>query len=291
MKFMPDEIIIELPQSITIPQPYVYMLIWWLGILILTLLLKYIFKGPHLKEGIIAALSILIMYVACALIYKYKPFGLENYIPPRVPLPFLDFREDTLWLEVYKYNENGKLCIPELCSQIASMLLLAFLVNQIYAFKPGNLKTPGWLVFRFFSTLIAIGVHYAAYRVLRKFIGMVPAGSNWEIALRFLPIGLLCVVLFLYILGLLKKWMTHFFKVVNPTFEGLAGFFFVNKFGVILTRAIYTTAILTLFAYTLQKTCAAYQLPASVALISLSPWAIAALIALFVLWILVGFML
>jgi hypothetical protein len=285
---MPDEIVIKLPQILTIPQPYVFMLFWWIGIFLLTLFFKFTGKGPQLKEGIIAALSILIMYVGCVLIYKYKPIGLDDYL---TPLPFLEFREDSLWLVVYEFNEKGKLCFPKLCSEIASLFLLAFLVNQIYFFKPGNLKTPGWLVFRFISTLFCIGVHYAVYKVLQKGIRMIPAGSVLETARPYFPIALLSVVLFLFALGLAKRMLQHFFKVVNPTFEGLAGFFFVNKFGVIVTRAIYSTAILSLFAYGLQNTCAKYSLPACVTLSALSSWGIGTLAALFVLWIMVGFLL
>lgn len=286
---MPDEIIIEFPKVLTIVQPYTYFLFWWLLILFISMGLKMFNKGPNLKNGIIAALSILIMYLAYALIYRFKPLGLESYLV--LPLPFLEFREDSLWLIVYEYNEKGWLRIPELCSQITSMLLLAFLVNQIYAFKPGNLKTPGWLIFRFFSTLFAIGVYYGVHKVLEKCLSFVPKDTIWEVLVSYAPIAVLGALLVTFALGVARNLMRSFFKVVNPTFEGLNGFYYTNKFGVQLTRAIWSTLALTLFAWGLQKTCIENQIDVTVPLLTISPLTILSIVALFLLWIIVGFML
>ena len=286
---MPDEIIIEFPKVLTIVQPYTYFLFWWLLILFISMVLKMFNKGPNLKNGIIAALSILIMYLAYAVIYRFKPLGLESYLV--LPLPFLEFYEDKLFIIVYEFNENGRLCFRELCSQITSMLLLAFLVNQIYAFKPGNLKTPGWLVFRFFSTLIAIGVYYGVHKVLEKCLSFVPKNTNWEILVSFAPIAVLGALLVTFALGSARNSMRNFFKTVNPTFEGLNGFFNTNKFGVQVTRAIWSTVTLTTFAIFLQKTCVENSIPLTISLTAASPLTLLSIAALFLLWIIVGFML
>ena len=283
-----DKLIIELPQIITIDQPFVLFMFWWLGIFFVSLLLKILGKGPNMKGAIVSALSILIMYVACALIYKFEPAGLDEYL---APLPFVQFQGDNLVLGIYELEETGKIAIPKFCSQIISMFVLAFLVNQVYFFKPGNLKSPGWLVFRLFSTMICIGVHFAVHKVMMKALGMIPHGSLLEEALPFLPIGFMVFMLFVFLLGWAKHILKYFFKVVNPTFEGLSGFFYVNKFGVIVTRAIYTTVILTLFAYCLQHKCEEIFMAPVVPLVQLQLPGLAALGALIILWMIVGHML
>jgi len=284
---LPDVITIELPQTIIIPQPYVYLIAWWIGVVFFSFFLKVARKMPNMREGIITALSILIMYVAVVLIDKYNPIGLKDYT---APLPFLVDGADNLVLRVYSFNENGKVRVLDLASQVGSLFVLSFLVNQIYEHKPGNLKTPGWLVYRFFSTMFCIGVHYCFYRVLQKALSMVPADSLLEDIVPHLPIALLGGLLALFVLGAVRKFMGKFFKEVNFAFQGLNGFFFSSKFGVIVTRAICTTAVLTIFAYGLQRICESYFLVPTVALATLDLGGYVTLIGLFVLWVFVGFL-
>ncbi len=284
--FSRDEINIPLPEMFRIVQPYTYLVYSFAIILLLSFLLKILNKGENLKKAIIASLSILVMYFACVVIYTYEPAGLQEYL---APLPFVELEGQTLSLALYKFTADGKPNIPSFCSEVASMFLLAFLVNQIYSFKPGNLKTPGWLVFRFFSTIFCIGVHFAAYKVLQKVIGMVPGDSFLKSLLPYLPIGILCFVLFIFILGCIKSIMKHFLKVVNPTFEGLYGFFYVNKFGIIVTRAIWSTLILTVFAFGLQQKMEEVFRVASISIApppGLSGTLI--LIGLFFVWMVIG---
>lgn len=284
---IPEKVVIQFPESISISQPYAYLFSWFVLILLVSFGLKLYKKGPHMKAGIASAISILIMYMVCMLIYKFKPVGLDAYL---APLPFVRFEDDTIRLAMYQLLPNGILDIPYVCSQLASMLLLAFLINQIYAFTPPKLKTPGWLVFRACSTLVAIGVHYAVYRVLQKAISMIPQDSTWEFLLPFLPIGFLGFILGLFLLGLINGPMKHFFTEVNPTFAGLAGFFFSGKFGTNLTRAIWATTYLALFAAGLQYMA---EHLFHTAAITIGAFALSGgLIVLFglvMLWILVGF--
>jgi hypothetical protein len=280
-----DKILIELPQLITIDQPYFILLAWWLGIFVVSMFLKFIGRGPNIKAGIISALSILIMYVACVLIYKYEPVGLDDYL---APLPFVQFNEDSLVLTIYELNENGKFCVTKFCNQILSMFILAFFVNQIYAFKPGNLKSPGWLIFRLFSTLFCIGFHYAVHKVLTKVIGMIPKDNLVTNLLPHLAIGFLCFLVLVFILASIKPFLKFFVQTVNPTFEGLSGFFYVNKFGVIVTRAIYTTILLSAFAYDLQRKCEQIYMAPAFPFENLHPQGFIVLGAVFFLWLILG---
>ena len=264
--FTRDGINIPLPDMIQIPQPYAFLIYWLLFLNLLSFLLKKAKKAPNMKLAFNAALSIAIMYLACLLIYTFEPAGLQHYL---APLPFLELKEKTISLVIYSFTESGKFDFPALCSQILSMLVLAFLVNQIYQFKPGNLKVPGWIVFRFFSTVFCIGVHFALYKVLQKILSMIPSDSFIAILLPYLPIGLLCFILFIFILGWVKSMMNRFFEKINPAFEGLYGFFFSNKFGVNVTRAIYTTFLLTVFTYGLQMTFENIQQVATFSIYSL----------------------
>lgn len=289
MTISEDLVHIPLPDAIHLTQPFVFLLSWVAGIFLLALVLKLANKGPHLRGGIVAGLSILVMYVACLLILKHEPLGLQNYI---APLPFISVEEGQLSLVLYELGQDGHVDFLNFTNQIACMFLLAFIVNQIYFYKPGNLKSPGWLVLRFFSTFFCIGVHYALTRVMGKIVGHIPVDSLLEAALPYLLIAALGAILCTFIIGLLKFSMKYFFKLVNPTFEGLCGFYYTNKFGVVVTRAIYTTLLLTIFAYRLQELWEDVHEVASVPVeLLIGEEGLWGLVTLFLLWLVVGFML
>lgn len=284
---IPDKIVINFPEPITIDAPFAYLLIFSLGVLVFSFILKLYKKAPHMKAGIATGISILIMYVFCMLIYKFNPAGLQEFL---APLPFVEFKDDSVALLVYELREDGLIHTPPFCNRIVSMFVLAFLVNQIYAFTPQKLKTPAWLVFRFFSTMFAIGVHYGVHKVMTKAFGMIPDTPFWETVIPFLPIGVIGAVLVLFLLGAVKGPMKHFFTEINPTFVGLSGFFFTNKFGVNITRAIHTTFLLTIFAYGLQQLSVRLFGTAAIAIGAFGvSGGLVVLIALFLLWITVGF--
>lgn len=284
---MPDKIVINFPEPITIDQPFAYLLFWFLGVLVFSYILKLYKKAPQMKAGIAAAISILIMYVVCMLIYKFNPAGLQEFL---APLPFVEFKDDSVVLLVYELREDGLIHTPPFCNRIVSMFVLAFLVNQIYTFTPQKLKTPAWLVFRFFSTMFAIGVHFGVHKVMTKAFGMIPETPFWETVIPFLPIAFIGAILVLFLLGAIKGPMKHFFTEINPTFVGLSGFFFTNKFGVNITRAIYTTFLLTAFAYGLQQLSLRLFGTAAIAIGAFGvSGGLVVLIALFLLWITVGF--
>ena len=80
-------------------------MVWWFLIFVIALFFKISKKMPNTKEGIIAALSILVFCVAYALIHIFKPLGLDDYLV--LPLPFLDFQEGNMILMAYEVNEKG----------------------------------------------------------------------------------------------------------------------------------------------------------------------------------------
>ena len=284
---IPDKIVIDLPESISFEPPYAYLLIWFLSILAFTFFLKFIKKAPHMKVGIAASVSILIVYLVCTLIYKFEPIGLQEYLPP---LPFVELDQGSIRLVIYRMNDNGLLDFPYLCTQIISMLLLAFLVNVIYTSTLDKLKTPGWVVFRAVCTMFSIFVHYGVCRVLKKAFSMVPQDSIWELLLYFAPIALLGFLLGLFILAGFKGPMKYLFTEINPTFTGLAGFFFTSKVGSNISRAIWSTTVLTPFAFGLQRLAERLFESSAIAIGAFAhPGGLVVLICLLALWVLVGF--
>lgn len=282
--FSPDEINIPLPNTIHIGQPYTFLVYCLIGILVFGYLLKLFNKCPNLREGIVSALGIVVMYLFCTVIYTFRIPVISRFL---APLPFVKFENQTVQLILYKFTDTGIVDVIALSNQVASMLLLSFCVSQIYKFRHGNLKGFGWFCFRFITTFICIGANYGANLLQNMIMAYVPEGF-WRSFVEILPFGLLCTLLVLLFIGSLKKFMLHILKVMNPTFEGLSGFFFTNKFGTILTRAICATALLGAFTYLFQnKLETMYQ--AAVIPLSTLPGltGIFVLVLLFLIWLFV----
>lgn len=283
-----DQIHVGLPEDLTILQPYVYLISFAIFVLTASILLKHFVKWPNMRSGLTCAVSLAVMYVGCVFIYHYQVPFLDSFIKP---LPFMDLQEDKVILKAYIYNEAGKIDIRTFLNALASLFVLSFCVNQIYDYQQGNLKTLGWVMFRVISTFFCIGVNFFYHWFLEKLLAYIPADSFAQTALPYVPIVLMGGLLATFILGSMKKIIAKFFKMVNFTFDGLNGFYYTKKFGIMLTRGIWTTFFFSGFAFHLQRVCAEYSLPNILTLGEYTLGGMISLLGLFILWVLTGFIL
>ena len=229
-----------LPASLNLSGMDLSLLWFFLGFLLVFILARYILgRDSGLKHALVSALGILVMYAIYVIIRTFDPAGLSRFL---TPLPYVSFTETKMVLFDFRSGE----LIP-VCRQILSMLILAFLVNQINSWTPNNSKTLGWLLYRLCGACVAILVHYLTYYLLEKFTGV--AASAW--LQQFAPVVLLGIVLIMFSLGFLKMVIGLFLTVVNPVLGGIFAFFFMNKIGRNISRAIGTTVTLTLFVMVL----------------------------------------
>jgi hypothetical protein len=138
--------------------------------------------------------------------------------------------------------------LTTICKQLLSMLFLSFLVNQINSFTPDKLKMLGWLGFRVCCIFVAIFAHHLIYRILNKLTGDLHGQL-----LEYAPLILLVILIFMFSLGFIKLVAGLFLTVVNPVLGGIFTFFFANKIGKNISRAIGSTTALTLFVFTMHR--------------------------------------
>lgn len=238
---LPEEYVLHIG-DIPLSRPIQFLLLCCVFFFILRFLLKHIFtKAEHLRRALSVSMNILLIYCIFMVCYVFNPLHIQNYLG-RLHLPFIKFEEDKLLFLFSIHNT-----FPELCTQILGMVFLAFLVSQVFDFVPGNLTPLGMRTQRFIATLFSIVVYYGACWALEKVTSRIP-----EEYLPFIPIGVLGALIVLFILGWLKGLMVKMLVLVNPTFDGLSGFFFKNRFGKHITRAMYATFLLTALAIGLE---------------------------------------
>ena len=94
-------------------------------------------------------------------------------------------------------------------------------------------------------------------------------------------LGILC---FSFILGFLKFLLTLLLTAVNPVFGGFYAFFFSNKLGKSMSRAIGSTIVVALMVVVFEHLGYGTLLIGAAQLDAYIPFAL----SMFILWILIG---
>lgn len=240
-----------------------------IGFVVLGFIGRAIFGGrSNLNQAIALSLGILCVYAATIVIYTFNPHGLSRFL---APLPLVTFSDDVL----YVFSFSGA-TFPVICSQILSMVILAFLVNMMDSFMPLGKNVLGWFFYRMLTVLLAMVLHYF---VVWIFNILMP-----DTMVTYAPMILLGTLVIMIGLGLLKFILGLVLTVANPLLGALHAFFFSNKVGKQISKAVLTTFLLCLFAYGLNYL--------GYAAISISASALQAyiplIVALLFLWYLIG---
>lgn len=260
--------------EIILSDMFLFLFIFSLAVLCITFIARIILKpNSSLKHAISSSLAIVMFYIGCMCVYIFNPGGLNHYL---APLPFIYIVDEEITLVNLLTSS-----FPEICRNLVSMVLLAYLINQINSYTPPNLKMLGWILYRVFCLFAAFFIHYLVYRVINKIdTSIVP-----ELLRDYVSIILISILVFMFLLGFIKFLVSLVVSVANPMFGGCYQFFFVNKVGKNLSRALGSTAILSGLAIGMHRL--GYDtLPIAVdSLDRYIPFGV----CMFILWIIVGF--
>ena len=192
------------------------------------LLGRFIFgKGAVLTRSISSAISILFIYAITIVIHSLG-LNLEFLLSP---LPLIHIEGDLLLFMIY-----DKAMYPEICNQILSMIILAFVANLCDRWLPKGKKVITWFLFRCLSVVIAMALHLAVNALLTAFL---PEGL-----LTWAPVVMLGLLALMLILGILNLPIGLIVTTVNPVIGIFYNFFFSNIVGKMICKAVLTTAFL-----------------------------------------------
>ena len=228
-------------------------------------------KGSSFNHAVSGSMGILCVYAASVVIYTFNPYGLDRYL---ADLPFVTFRAETL--KVFSFADAQ---FSDICREVLSMIILAFLVNLLDTFIPKGKKPFRWLCWR----LIAVGASMAAhYLVTWAFHAYLPGTLA-----TYAPTILLGLLVGMFALGLLNVILSVILTVVNPIFGILYTFFFSNIIGKQISKAVVTTGILCGVVYLLNHL--GYSLIAISA--AALPGYLPLIVILVLLWYIIGHLL
>ena len=265
---------IEIPTDLSLVSTSTFLLMFSLAIFLIALLSRlFLGKESSLRTSMACGLSMIMMYAICTVIYTFSPRDFTYYLNH---LPLGVFGVSDAGQKVLVLNTFQQLNIPELCHQIMRIFLLAFLVNQLNNFTPANLKLAGWIVFHLFSLALGIGLYYILDRIIVRFFPFVYS--------EYTPLILLSLLAISFFAGLLKVILTALMATVSPLIAALYAFFFDNKLGKTISKAIGSTVVIMGFTFTMDYLGYGVIPVGAEVLTAYVPFAA----CMFLLWVLVG---
>lgn len=228
-------------------------------------------KRSGLNHALSSAMGIACIYAVTIIIYSCSFTQLSQFL---VPLPFVAFSGETMVLLPF---QNAQL--TDICYHILSMLILAFLVNLLDTLIPEGKRIIGWYLLRFLTVILAMAAHYVVTGLLAS---LLP-----DVLVTYAPVILLAVLAAMLLLGIVNVFLGLVLTVTNPILGAIYTFFFSNKIGKQLGKAVLTTLVLTAVFFTLEKLGFTVILISEAALAACIPF----IIILLVLWYLIGHLL
>ena len=223
-----------LPARLDLMSMLKFTVMFTAGALLIGLIGRFVSgKRSTLNHAVSSAIGILVIYALTIAVLTFRPWELEKFLSP---LPFVGFSDQ--YMTVFPLGGTE---ISEICRQILSLVIIAFLMNLLDSVMPKGKGILRWYLNRFASVALAMGLHYAVNWLFNAYLPGV--------LVTYAPMILLGVLGFMLLLGLLKVLLGLVLTVVNPILGGIYTFFFANKIGKMLTKAVLTTIILCVVVY------------------------------------------
>ena len=207
------------------------------GTLILSLFGRFVFgKRSVLSNAVSSVFGILFIY-AVSVVLRSVGTQVENLI---APLPFVSISGTEMTLFQFQNAHY-----TDICSEVLSMIILAFLVNLADGWLPRGKRIFSWVFFRCLTVVIAYILHLI---VVGLFATYLPEGI-----VTYAPVILLALLILLLLTGALKLVVGLLLSTVNPIIGGLYTFFFATIIGKQITKAVLTTGLLVGLVFALHS--------------------------------------
>lgn len=222
------------PKDIDLVSAAEFMLYFTAASLILGVLSRIVLgKRSSLNHALSSAMGILLIYAVTIVVYTFKPWRLELLLSP---LPFVTFAGD--YLILLPIHDSA---FPALCTEILSMVILAFLVNLTDTIMPKGKSIFGWYILRFLTIALCMVLHLAVGWAFRTFLP--------EVLVTYAPTILLLLLIFMVFSGILSLILGLIITLNSPFLGAMYTFFFSNIIGKQLSKAIFATTILCGIVY------------------------------------------
>lgn len=228
-------------------------------------------KRSSLNRALSSVMGILFIYAVTIVVYTFKPWELEIFLSP---LPFVTFSGN--YLIVLPITD---LQFSVLCTQVLSLIILAFLVNLSDILIPQGKNVVSWYLLRFIGVALSMMLHLIVCWAFETYLP--------EVLVHYAPTILLILLGVLVLSGALSLILGLVISVMNPFFGAMYTFFFSNVIGKQVSKAIFSAAIVCGVLYLMDYFGYTVISIAATSLLTYIPLAL----VLLVLWYLIGHLL
>ena len=228
-------------------------------------------KRSSLNHSLSSAIAVAFLYAMTVVIYTFKPWDLELLLSP---LPFVNFYEHYLIVMPITGLE-----FTALCTQVLSLVILAFLINLVDTLLPQGENLLSWLLMRLITVLASFGAHLAASWAFRTYLP--------DVLVDYAPTILLILLAMMLLSGFLTLLLSLVISVTSPFLGAMYSFFFSNLVGKQLSKAIFTSGVIGLVFWIMEHFGLVVILISPAALLTYIPLALVML----ALWYLIGHLL
>lgn len=194
-------------------------------------------RNSSMNRAMSSAIGILFLYALTVVIHTLNPWKLVRYTSP---LPFVVFQNKTMVLLPFRNSEA-----TVLYGQLLQLVILCFLVNLSDTILPQGKTVIGWFLTRFLMVVLSMLLNLFASGLIRLFLP--------ELLVEYAPMALLLILAAFLMLGLSKVILGIVLTAVNPLIGALYAFFFSNRLGKQVTKAVLSAGILCLFFWLLES--------------------------------------
>lgn len=238
-----------------------------LGTLLLSVLARFIFGRKSLLNcAVSSAIGILFLYIATIVLVT---FG-SQYHQLINPLPFATIGDGSIGLFSFQNVHYA-----DICSQLLSLIILAFFMNIADSWLPTGKNIVSWLFFRVITVVLGLILHSI---ITYLFVTYLPGGI-----VTYAPTVLLVILILMLLTGALKVIVGLVVATVNPLIAVLYTFFFASFVGKQITKAMLTTALVAGLVYLMEHIGIVTLSIATGALIAYIPF----ILVLIVMWYIV----
>jgi len=261
-----------LPTELSFTSVAEFMLYFAAASLILGIMSRVVLgKRSSLNHSLSSVMGIIFVYAATIILYTFKPWNLDVLLSP---LPFATFSDH--YLIIHPITD---LQFPSLCEEMLSLIILAFLVNLIDTCMPQGENMLSWFLLRLITILVCFALHLLVSWAFHTYLPGV--------LVDYAPMILLLVLAFFVLSGVLTLILGLVISVTNPFLGAMYSFFFSNVIGKQLSKAIFSSSILGVILYLMDRFGFIVIIITPAALMTYIPLAL----AMIVLWYLIGYLL
>lgn len=188
-------------------------------------------KASQYNHALSSAMALMFMYLLMIQVRRFLP---EIVDPLLDKLPLIDINKNAGTVSLFRFADTE---FMKACTEFLYVFILSFCVIGLDDLIPDAKNTTSWIILQFIVVCIGMAIYTFVLKCINHFVP--------EMLDSVAPMILVCILMFMVMLGLLKVILTLMLVAVNPLLGAVSAFFSGNKVGMALGKSVMCSLVLT----------------------------------------------